>query len=65
MKMGEVTDQMFQRVFGISKEELRAKVTDPDAYMAEHIHKALKDPKNQGILLPQSTIIRLRYFKEA
>ena len=58
-------DRKFQAVFGITKDELRANGTDPDTYMAEHIHEALKDPNNQGILLPQSTIIRLRYFKEA
>ena len=60
-----MTDQKFQEVFGISKEELRANGSDPDAYMAEHIREALKNPKNQEILLQQSTIVRMRYFKEA
>ena len=58
-------DRKFQEVFGISKEQLRANGTDPDTYLAEHVHEILKDPKNQEILLAQSTIIRLRYFKQA
>jgi hypothetical protein len=59
------SDQKFQEVFGISREELKAYGTDPDAYMAEHIHEALKDPKNQAVLLSKSTIIRRQYVKEA
>jgi hypothetical protein len=58
-------DRKFQEVLGISKHRLRVNGTDPDAYMAEHIHEALRDPKKREILLSQSTIIRQRYFKEA